>query len=166
MKYRYSFLIFFFAAFVQGTVLNLFAIFGTTPDLILCLVAAFALFYEKQFHAALFGTLAGLFLDICYMQYTGISALGYLLTALGIMAAGTWVNRENRMTILLLTVLATVFYQCYLFGMYHFFGSSIVFSAVLRKSALLIVYNAAVALLLYRIFIGRVERFRSDRFYK
>lgn len=166
MKYRYSFLIFFFAAFIQGTALNLFAVLGTTPDLILCLVAAFALFYEKQIHAPLFGTLAGLFLDICYLQYAGISALGYLLTALGIMAAGTWVNRENRMTIVLLTVLATVFFQGFLFSMYHFFGSNIGLWAVFRKTMILILYNAAAALLLYRIFIGRVERFRSDRFYK
>ena len=165
MKYRYAFLIFLFAFLIQGTFLNVFSLFHTTPNLILCLVVMFSLFYEKQLHAIVFGVLFGVLADLCFMQYTGISSLGYLLLALCTMAAGSTINRENLATLLLLTVFSTILFQIYVWVMYFFLGSRISILYVLGKLFVLVPYNVAVAAFLYHIFIGRVTRFRNDRYY-
>ena len=88
MKYRYSFLVFLAAFLVQGTLLNLFSVFGVTPNLMLCLVVMFSLLYDNQMHGVVFECIFGVIADMCFMMYAGVSSLGYLAVSLIVMFAG------------------------------------------------------------------------------
>ena len=151
MKYRYSFLVFLAAFLVQGTLLNLFSVFGVTPN---------------QMHGVVFGCIFGVIADMCFMMYAGVSSLGYLAVSLIVMFAGKVLSRENLITMLVLTVISTVLFQFYIWTMYFFFGSNIEITYMLRQLPLNIIYNTAVSAILYQIFIRKVTRFRSDRYYR
>ena len=166
MKYRYSFLVFLAAFLVQGTLLNLFSVFGVTPNLMLCLVVMFSLLYDNQMHGVVFGCIFGVIADMCFMMYAGVSSLGYLAVSLIVMFVGKVLSRENLITMLVLTVISTVLFQFYIWTMYFFFGSNIEITYMLRQLPLNIIYNTAVSAILYQIFIRKVTRFRSDRYYR
>ncbi len=166
MKYRYSFLIFLAVFLIQGTLLNLFSIFGVTPNLLLCLTVMFALLYESQMHSIVFGCIFGILADMCFMPVAGVSSLGYLAVSLAVMLAGRIFNRENLITMLVLTAVSTVFFQIYMWVMYFFLGSGISVTYMLIRLPLCIIYNMAAAAVFYQIFIRKVTRFRNDRYYR
>ena len=166
MKYRYSFLIFLAAIMVQGNILNTVAIFNITPNLILCLAVMFSFLYNNEYHGVVFGTLFGLLSDVLFMQYAGITALGYFITALIVMVIGRIFNSENFMNAIIVVTFATVFFNLYSYTMYFFLGSGISFVYMLKKIPVMILYNCAVSAILYQIFINKVVRFRKDRFYR
>lgn len=166
MKYRYSFFIFLIAFLIQGTLLNIFSLFGVTPNLILCLVVMFSLLYDSQMHGVVMGSIFGVLSDMCFMPYAGVSSLGYLAVSLAVMLASRVFNRENLVTMLALTAFSTVFFQFYMWTMYFFLGSSIAVTYMMRGLPVSIIYNTAVAAALYQIFIRKVTRFRSDRYYR
>lgn len=165
MKYRYSFLMFLAATLMQGSGLNLIAVFNTTPNLLLCLVVMFSFLYHDEFHGIIWGTLFGLIADVLFRQYVGISALGYFIIALIITWGSNLFNREHLAAAILNITAATVLFTLYEFALNYFLdmGPGLVF--VLKKLPLMIVYNIAVFTIFYQIFIRKVVRFRSDRYY-
>ena len=166
MKYRYSFLIFLAAFIFQGTFLNAIEAFGVTPDLILCFVVMFSFLYSKEMHAVIFGTVFGFLADICFIQYPGVSALGYFITAIAVIAASRVLNRENIGTAIVLVTSATVLFGFYLFFFNMFMGGADDIRMLLLRMPLMVVLNVITSMIIYQFFIRRVVRFRNDRYYR
>ena len=95
MRYIFSFFMFLFATLFQGSLVNIFAVFNITPNIVLCLVVMFSFLYNNEYHGLIWGTVFGLISDVIYMPFTGVSALGYFLISLFVIFMSDTFNREN-----------------------------------------------------------------------
>jgi len=165
MKYSKAIIIFLLAFLCQGSLLNLFSILGATPNLILCLVVIFSFLYEGKNYGMVLGVVFGLLTDICYMQYVGVSALGYFLVAFSIVLLRELVNKENIASILLTTALVTLIFNIFVWLAYAILDSNIRFGYMIKYQPIYIAYNLVVVLILYQVVIRRVIKHRRDRYY-
>lgn len=163
MKLRFAIIIFAVAFFIQGTILNLFSIYGTTPNLLLCLVVISSFLYEDN-KGLIMGVVFGLLSDLCMGQYIGIAAFSYLIVGLIVSALREIINKENIASILIVSVGATLIFNFIYFGIRSCFGSAYSFMYWLKLQPLYIVYNLIVVFILYLIFIKRVVKYRNDRY--
>lgn len=164
MKIRYAVLLFLLAFLFQGTILNLFAIKGATPNLILCLVSTYSFLYEDNKGIAL-GVVFGLLSDLCMGQYLGVAAMGYLLVGLGVSFLRIMINKENIASIIIVTICSTLGYNLiyYLISVF-FFGSIYSFIYWMKIQPLFIIENIVVVLILYIQLMKRIVKYRSDRY--
>lgn len=166
MKYGKSALAFFIAFIIQATILNMFSIFGATPNLFLCMLVIFVFLYDDRDYFIVLGVVFGLFMDICYMPYVGVSALGYFILGVALIVTREMLNKENIATIVLLTVAATPAFNLFTWAVYAILGSSTGILYVLRLQPLYIFCNLIVVVILYFVIIRRVIKHRKDRYYK
>lgn len=166
MRYRYAIPAFAVAFFLQGTLLNLIAVFDMTPNLLLCLVTAISFLYDGSYSGVVLGVAFGLLTDFCYGQYAGPAALCCLLVGAGVLLFREILNRENFVTILLVTAGSTVLYNSLYWLLYYLMGSTYTFMYMLRHLPMMILYNMLVVGILYFILIGHVTRYRRDRYYR
>ena len=164
MKYRWSFLLYLLAFLLQGNLANLLTIGGTAPNLILCLTVIFAFLYDDQFHAIIFGTLFGLFADLCFYDIAGVSALGYLLLSILIFFVGGNINKEHVLSIVALGAVSTVLFEGWRFTVFRILGSGQAFISLLRALPLMIIVNIICCAVIYFIIFGLVIR-RNQKFY-
>lgn len=166
MRYSKAILISFAAFFFQGSLINLFSIFGTTPNLLLCVIVLFAFLYEENDYGMILGVVFGLLYDICYMPYVGVSALWLFLIAFGVSLTRELLNRENIGTILIITAVATFVFNMMTWFTYFIMGSNTVMMYALKAQPLSIIYNIAIEALLYAAVIKKVLKRRRDLFYQ
>lgn len=166
MNYKKSFIIFLVALILQGSFLNLISVLGVTPNIILCLVVIFSFLYNDRYYGIVYGTVFGMIYDICFMPYTGTSALAFFAIAFVILFLSDILNRENLATILLITGAATIVYNLFTWVMYFFFGSNMSILYMLAKLPIMLVLNALLVFIMYQVSIRKVVRFRNDRFFK
>ncbi len=163
MKMRFAIIIFLVALFIQGTLLNLFSLYGATPNLLLCLVIIFSFLYE-DYNGLILGVVFGLLADLCMAQYMGVSAFAYLVVGLIIMILRETINKENIISIIIVSIGSTFLFNLIYFIINACFGS--VYSIVywIKVQPMYIIYNSAVILILYLIFIKKVVKYRNDRY--
>lgn len=163
MKMRFAVIIFLVTFFIQGTILNLFSINGATPNLILCLVTIFTFLYE-DYNGLILGVVFGLLADLCMAQHLGVAAFSYLMVGLMIMIFRETINKENIISIIIVSISATLLFNLIYFIINACFGS--VYSLIywLKMQPLYIVYNTVVLYILYLIFIKKVVKYRNDRY--
>lgn len=163
MKIRYAAILFLVAFILQTSILNIFTIWGITPNLILCLVAILSFLYVDSWAFA-FGIVFGLMWDMCNSQFIGVSAFAYLMVSLVVAALRESINKEHRVSALIVSVVATLIYN----GVYYIistgFGSNYSFLYWLKLQPGYILYNSVIIFILYMIFIKKVVRFRNDRY--
>lgn len=163
MKMRFAVIIFLVAFILQGTVLNLFSIYGATPNLILCLVAVFSFLYEDN-NGLTLGVVFGLLIDSCMGQYVGVSALSYLIVSLIVINLRETINKENLASVIIVSVGATLIFNFIYFIIYACLGSTYTLLYWLKLQPIYIIYNSAVVFILYLIFIKKVVKYRNDRY--
>ncbi|QHI73323.1 rod shape-determining protein MreD [Aminipila terrae] len=163
MKMRFAVIIFFVAFLLQGTVLNLFAINGATPNLILCLVVVFSFLYE-DFNGLILGVVFGLLTDSCMAQYVGVAAFSYLIVCLIVINMRETINKENIASIIIVSVGSTLIYNFIYYLINAGFGSIYSLTYWLKLQPIYILYNSAIVFLLYLIFIKKVIKYRNDRY--
>lgn len=166
MKYSYAVLLLFSAFILQCSFLNLISVLGTTPNLLLCLVVIFSFLYDDKNYGIILGVVFGLLYDICYMQFVGISSLGYLIIGLFVIVARELLNRENIASALIITALSTLIYNVFVWIMYAILDSNYGFLYMLKFQPGYIIYNIVVVAILYVCAISRVVKHRRDRFYR
>mgnify|MGYP000886979224 CR=1 FL=1 len=165
MRYRYAILGLAVALLLQGSGLNLIAVFGITPNLILCLVTAFAFWYENNCFAGACAIVGGLLMDICYMPYVGIMAISYFLICLAVICLRMLLNKESLVVTMLVMAAATVTFQLFVWVLSLITGTDIPFLAVLERLPLQLLLNVAVIALLFTALSNRVIRYKNDRYY-
>lgn len=82
------------ALLLQGAVFPHLTVFGTKPDLMMIVVACWALLYGPQ-EGFLAGLGAGLLQDVVFGQYVGLFALAKCLAGFGLGVAGGKIFRES-----------------------------------------------------------------------
>ena len=165
MKYRYAILLFFAAFILQPTFLNLISIFGITPNLTLCLVVSCCFLYSRESFGVVLGVIFGLLIDICTMQYVGVSSIAYFLIGIAVMLCSEFLNRENIASMLLVTAVSTMAFSILTWGIHSFLGTSCSFVYLMKQQIVLVLYNVAIVAIIYQFIIRKVIRYRSDRYY-
>lgn len=163
MKQRYIFLLFFVAFLLQSTVLIHFRILGTTPNLILCLVVLLS-FLRDGFEGAGFGIAFGLLQDVCFGQLVGIASISYFLVAIGILFIKHLLYQDNIVSILVITLAATVLYNLIYWSVLFIFNGHYHFLYMAKTLPILIIWNCVVNSVYY-IFLGkRLEKNPRDKY--
>ncbi|HZK87715.1 MAG TPA: rod shape-determining protein MreD [Anaerovoracaceae bacterium] len=165
MKIRIVAIIFTVAFLIQGTLLNNFAFFGVTPNLILCLLIAFTFFYEDEsaiYVALIFGVIS----DICFSNIIGVSSLGYLLVGFLIVKFSPVLNKENILASIIFGTLGTLVFNIFYWGLTNVSTNQFDFTYILKLQPLYVICNLIIMVLIYFILINRVVRHRSDRYYR
>lgn len=163
MKYRFSFLIFLAAFILQSTVMNYFAIFGISPNLILCLVVVFSFLYEG-YHGIVFGLVFGFVSDICFAPVIGISSACNFAAALICIGMKRYLYKDSRISITIVSMMSTAVHALLYWSLYRMLGIAPDFFYVMEKQTVLLVYHIAVVLIIYQIVIHSVIRHRGDRY--
>jgi len=163
LKYRYSFLIFFIAFILQSTLMNFFRIFEMSPNLILCLVVIFSFLYDG-YHGVVFGILFGFVVDVCFAGIIGIAAMANFTVALICIGMKTYFYKESRISVTIVSVMATVVYALFYWGVNRMLGFGADFIYVMEKEAVLLIYHIIITLAAYQIVSRRVIKHRGDRY--
>lgn len=165
MNSVYSFLILLSAFILQTTILNSFGILGVTPNIILCLIVVFCFIINQPVNFT-WAILFGLLHDAYFSEIFGISALCYFLIVLAIYTIKDLVNPENMISIIVIIIGSTFIYSLMYFGLNLIFGSSNSIIIMLEIQPILIIYNVGVGILLYRIFMRKMFKYRNDKKFK
>ncbi len=139
------FLIYLAAFLLQGTVLNAVAVFGVTPNILLVLTIVYTFFF-KDFQGLTLSVIFGILQDVFFGQIIGVSALIYL--AVG-MLLKFWRNvyRDNKILLLVITVICTAGYALLECGIYMMMQQrSISLLYVMKRVPLSVVWNYIVLL--------------------
>jgi len=165
MKTRIVAIIFAVAFLIQGTLLNNFAFFSVTPNLILCLLIAFTFFYENElaiYAALIFGIIS----DICFSNIIGVSSLGYLLVGFLIVKFRPVLNKENILASVIFGALGTLVFNLFYWAATNVKTNQFDFTYILKLQPLYVISNLIIMVLIYFTLINRVVRHRSDRYYR
>ena len=163
MKIRYAAIMFLVAFLLQTSILNFISIFGITPNLILCLVAIITFLYVDS-KAYAFGIVFGLLWDMCNGPFLGVSALAYLMVSLAVLVLRETINKENKISAIIVSIVATLVYNLTYFVLCAGLGSEYSILYWLKLQPGYIIYNTIVIFIMYSILIKKVVRFRNDRF--
>lgn len=166
MKYKFAVCLFLIAFLLQATLLNVIAIFGATPNLLLCLVVIFSFLYDEGYYGMILGVTFGLLYDICFSEYIGIAALCCFIIALSIMLVNVVMNKEMVLSVVLITIASTFLYNVIYWAIMEMLGSNYGFFYMLRCQPLYMAYNTVVTVILYYVLIKRVVRHHKDRYYR
>lgn len=165
MKIRVAALIFTVVFLVQGTLLNMIDIGGVTPNLILCLVIALTFFYENEL-AIYLGVVFGIIADICFSDMVGMASLAYLVVGFLIVKVRNTLNKESLISSVILGLSGTLLFNFFCWALRQLLGNSYDLIQFLKLQPLYLLYNLMVMIFLYFIFVNRVVRHRSDRYYR
>lgn len=165
MKIRITAIIFAVAFLIQGTLLNNFAFFDVTPNLILCLLIAFTFFYENE-SAIYVALIFGIISDICFSNIIGVSSLGYLLVGFLIVKLRPVLNKENILASIIFGTLGTLVFNLFYWAGTNVNTNQFDFTYILKLQSLYIICNLIIMVLIYFTLINRVVRHRSDRYYR
>ena len=144
--------VFMLAVFIQNTVLGSLQIFGVKPDLVFVLVI-FSALLRGQKEGAFWGFVAGFLMDVAAGSYFGLNALALLAAGYLAGVMQTALYKDNPFVIALVTLLVGFFTGVIYYLLFLHLGIFVSPGVALGKIALFgAVYNALIALLLYRWF--------------
>jgi rod shape-determining protein MreD len=143
--------------------MNFFRIFEMSPNLILCLVVIFSFLYDG-YHGVVFGILFGFVVDVCFAGIIGIAAMANFTVALICIGMKTYFYKESRISVTIVSVMATVVYALFYWGVNRMLGFGADFIYVMEKEAVLLIYHIIITLAAYQIVSRRVIKHRGDRY--
>lgn len=140
-----------FAVFFQQTVVDLVAVKGIGPDLLLC--ATLFLSVTEKAPEPFIGVcvLAAILQELCFSLYTGPEAAAVFLVGVTSAGAAAAFNRERLLFWIALAVAETLLYNFTIWGVGYFLGSPYKLSYVLMLQPAFILYNLVPVMFLYKI---------------
>lgn len=165
MKNVSVFLMFAAAFLLQSTLFLHLRVFGAAPNLLLCLVVVMAFLYEGN-HAILPGIVFGLLQDLCFSPLIGPAAMIYLLLSVLMGYIRIFLYRDSIPSLFFASLIGTVLYQLFSFGIGAIFGGTYTFLHVIMALPALAAYHFIVMLIFYLIVGRRSIRHPQDRYYK
>ncbi len=164
-RYLYGGLGFLLAFILQTTVLKHIAVFGLSPNLILCLVVVCSFIYEEKI-GLIYGIAFGLLLDFATNIYIGPSSIAFVLIYLFVIAIRRVFNHERLLPELLLAGVSTPLYMFTMWLLYLMAGSPVSIIVVLKALPVLLIYNAICIVLLHILLVKGVVKNRRDAGFK
>ena len=151
MKMRFSILIFFLAFILQTTFVNMFSIFGVTPNLLVDLLICY-LFFNKDKNGIILAVIFGVIIDISVGQLVGVTPLALILVYFAVISLKENFNVENLVVAVPIGVLSTIIFDFVYFLIYKIFDSIYVFSYWIGMELIRVLYNFVVFTGIYLIF--------------
>ncbi len=135
---------------LQSTLLQHFRVFGIIPNTALILVVHFAILWGKN-RGALIGFFAGLLQDIFLGNIFGANALIYMIIGFNVGMLEKAVFKDNPLTPVLFTVVATVIYHISLFSLMYIYQMRTDFVSLLRSVIIIeAIFNGVLSPFIYK----------------
>lgn len=160
-RYIFGFLGFLIVFLLQTTVLKHIAIFGYSPNFLLCLVVVCGFLYDENF-TIIYGILFGLLLDFSTNLYIGPSALAITAVFIFVRIMRIFFNHERLLPEFLLAAVSTPIYILLFWACYKMAGSPVSILVALKAMPVLIIYNGIIIILLHLILVRGVIKHRRD----
>lgn len=165
MRYAYAFLLCSIGYFLQSTVLIHLSVFGTAPNLMLCLILLLSFLYEGHCGIVL-GIFFGLIQDLSFALIIGPSSLTYLLVALIMNELRRYLYRDSVLNILLASLIGTTTYYGINWSILAIFGGTYRIQNMLLELPILLGYHFIIMVMFYALIGRRSIRHPEDRYYK
>ncbi len=140
---------------LQASLLNLVAIGGITPHLILCLTLVVVFHYNGGYKVAPVALVAMLLADVTQGQYVGVGAMALFATMGVVLLLRRSLNPDGLMALVCAVVIGVMAYYTVYWVIMHFMGNPLSLLYVWKKSLLLALYDEVVCVILFLIFILR-----------
>ncbi|MDR2610829.1 MAG: rod shape-determining protein MreD [Clostridiales Family XIII bacterium] len=165
MRYYAAVPIFLFAFLLQTTVLWKLPVFGSSPNLLLCLVVIFSFLYEERYGLIL-GALFGVLLDIATSALIGPQAITFVAVYLIVRVLRNVFNHEKLIPDVLMALIATPvnLFLVWLINRICGVPEHIIF--VVKALLPLLLMHMAITALLHPLFARTAIRYRSDSRYE
>ncbi len=163
MRYWKSSLFFIAALLIQTNILNLFSIFGYTPNLSLALVIAFSFLLRGEMHGFILGTISGILFDIAFSPVIGTTAIPLFVVALFIYVACYTVNNESYINMALFSVLSIIIYYGTSRLILRLAGDPRGILIALKPAIFSGIYTLIVSMLIFSAMLSKRKKNRTDR---
>ena len=158
-------LLFFIVAFLlQLSLVGIFSINNTGPNLIFCVMVIITFLYEDGYRSIPFAIFFGLLLDICSGVYVGVCPLVIFVCGIFAAAARIWLNTEKIYTLITTVVIATVIYYILYFIAFKILGDPLGVMYMLKQLPFFIAYNTAVVCIMFVVMHKKAEKYHNDRY--
>lgn len=160
-RYIFAGLGFLLAFILQTTILKNIAIFGWSPNLLLCLVVVCSILYDDR-TGLIYGIIFGLLLDYMTGLYLGPSAIAFTLIYMIAILIRQFFNHERLLPELILAGVSTPVYLCIAWAFHIISGNPASFMIVLKALSVLLIYNTVLIILLHLVLVRGVVSHRRD----
>jgi len=164
MSFKKITLIYVIAFLVQLSLLNIFAIEGITPNLILCLTVVIIFVFENGFRSIPFGIITCLLLDICTGHYVGIGSLVIFATGIVVVWMRIHLNTDNVYPMIVTGAIATLLYGILYWIVLTITQVNYSFIFMIKYQIFFILYNVVTTVIMFYIMNGSVSRFIRNRY--
>ena len=151
-------IIFVFATIIQTSLINIFAIFGIVPNLILCLVCVISFLYDNGWKAVGFGMLSMLLVDVVTLSRIGISSLIVLLIGSLVYYIRQKISLESIISPLFLGVSVTILFDSITYLINKLLGSQYTLIYFLSFEIIEIILNVVLVTILYLLMVRNAVR--------
>lgn len=149
---------------LQLTLINLFALGGITPHLVLCLTVAIVFIYDSGYRCIIFALPSMLLLDMCNAEYAGIGTTALFVTCILVIFFRRELNVEQWAPLIVTGILGTVVYHLVYWGMLKIMAVPVEFLYLLKYIGFYCLYNTGILAILF-IFMSRHKKKRDVRRY-
>lgn len=160
MTYRFAFLLFFIGFLLQSTVMRHLAIFGYSPNLLLCLVVVLSFLMPDE-TALVLGVIFGFLQDVLFSEIVGVTALAFLLIAALVRELKRYLYREHLLSLITITLTGTILHAFVVWGIMAMFGSNLSIAPVALSLTVLIPYQFAVVWAMHRFLVKKMRYYRA-----
>lgn len=153
MKRVYIFLIILINFILQTSLYNFVEIFGEIPNISLILVVIFAI-NSNEIEGSIIGIVTGLLYDIMVMNVIGINTLIYFVVGIAFGYIGDELNKENTITYVFMTFLASIVWQILMCIILFFLRTNTISTgSIFVQMFIQIVLNTVLAGLIYNLVV-------------
>lgn len=163
MTYRFAFLLFFIGFLLQSTVMRHLAIFGYSPNLLLCLVVVLSFLMPDE-TAIVLGVIFGFLQDVLFSEIVGVTALAFLLIAALVRELKRYLYREHLLSLISITLTGTILHAFVVWGIMAMFGSNLSIAPVALSLTVLIPYQFAVVWVMHRFLVKKMRYYRAYQY--
>lgn len=150
------------AFIIQSGLVNIFSLWGRTPNLILALVVIFSFLYDNKLYGMISGAILGVLFDICFSQVIGVTAIPLAIVSLIIMMLGGIYNVENIINLAVVSSASIVGYSVLNFVMLKIINNPISFISYMNYMPVSWIGTFIVVLIVYLVLIKDVVKYRRQ----
>jgi rod shape-determining protein MreD len=165
MRYWKAAILFIVAFLIQTSLLNLFAIAGHTPNLLLCLVIVLSFVYEGKLYGLVYGAIFGLLYDMTMGTVLGPTAICLAVVAILILIIRDFANIENIINLWVVAALSIAVYYVLNWVILHLLGNPLGIVYMLKELPISAIYSMVVVTVIYSILIRKAVKHRKDRYF-
>lgn len=156
-------LTFLIAFLFQSGLVNIFSLWGRTPNVILALAIVYSFLYENKLYGFIFGAVFGAMFDICFCQAIGITAIPIALISFGIFLLDEIYIVKNAINLSIVSVISILLYSSLNWVMLRLAGNPVSYVKIMEYMPVSWAGTFIIILMAYLILIKDViEKRKQD----